>query len=221
MSRVHDGLAGREKGQDASACVSWGLHKGSECMWRQGLIVPGHEWRPGLGWQEDHWVRGEASWVVVLPQQLREPASPLWAQVCVLSNASGSVSPVLLQVRGKRALDRLCTDAVKPTATSGLCGRLPASPMIKHLSVDGVLRLCGRTSQNSPFLPVGRGPPAWPHHWWIYIAASGVGYSFHRESFFLWKWMMILELSELHRWKETIGGKWRIASWVFTQILWA
>ena len=61
------------KGQDASACVSGASTRGARCMWRQGLIVPGHERRPGLGWQEDHGVRGKASWVVVLPQQLREP----------------------------------------------------------------------------------------------------------------------------------------------------
>lgn len=90
------------------------------------------------------------------------------------------MSPAFLQVRGKCALDRLCADAVKPSATSGLCERLPVSLMIKHLSVDEVFRLCGRMSQNSPFLQVGRGPPAWPHHWWIYLTASGVGSSFQR-----------------------------------------
>ena len=57
--------------------------RGARCMWRQGLIVSWSEWRPGLGRQEDHWVRGEG-W-----GQLRGSSAPaaLWA--CITSLSSG------------------------------------------------------------------------------------------------------------------------------------
>ena len=181
--------------------------RGARCMWRQGLIVSWSEWRPGLGWQEDLWVRGEASWGVVLPQQLSEPASPLWAQVGILSNANGSVSPAFLQVRRKRALDRLCTDAVKPTAMSRLCERLPASLVIKHLSVDEVLCLCGRMSRNPPFLQVDRGPPAWPHHGLDLASCNWCRLQLSWREFLPLKMNdEILELFKLYRWKEQLGG---------------